>query len=189
MRGDSDEVELLPDETREIIFLLGEEDTVETAREKVLHFRQTSAVESEYQKVIENWNQTLETIQVKTPDKKLDLMLNGWLVYQTLVCRFWARSSVYQSSGAYGFRDQLQDAMGLVYAKPELARKHIIRAASRQFKEGDVQHWWHEPSGAERERAFRIIFYGSCLLPVFTSKKRAMRTFSMNKFRFSTRRS
>ncbi len=140
--------ELLPNETSEIIFLLGEEDTKETARENVLYFCQKSAVDAEYLKVVENWDQTLDTIQVKTPDKKLDLMLNRWLVYQNLSCRFWARTSIYQSSGAFGFRDQLQDAMSLVYARPDLARNHIIRAASRQFKEGDVQHWWHEPSGA-----------------------------------------
>ncbi|MDH3492747.1 MAG: hypothetical protein OEM82_04295 [Acidobacteriota bacterium] len=140
--------DLLPNETREIIFLLGEEDNNKAASERVLHFSQETAVEAEYKRVSEDWAQTLTTVQVDTPDKKLDLMLNSWLFYQTLSCRLWARSSVYQSSGAFGFRDQLQDAMSMVYAKPDLARHHIIHAASRQFKEGDVQHWWHEPSGA-----------------------------------------
>jgi cyclic beta-1,2-glucan synthetase len=113
-----------------------------------LHFLQTAAVDSEFQKTVENWNQILSVVEVKTPDEKLDLLVNRWLVYQTLSCRLRARSSIYQSSGAFGFRDQLQDAMSLVYARPDLARQHILRAASRQFKEGDVQHWWHEPSGA-----------------------------------------
>lgn len=140
--------ELEPNETREIIFLLGEEDKKGAARESILHFRQHSSVATEYGKIVESWNKTLDVIKVKTPDKKLDLLLNHWLVYQTLSCRFWARTSVYQSSGAYGFRDQLQDAMTLVYSRPDLARHHLLRAASRQFKEGDVQHWWHEPSGA-----------------------------------------
>ncbi len=142
------DIEIKQGETREIIFLLGEEDSLENARASVSRYRQRRAVDVEFNRVQEFWDKTLGTIQVTTPDKSLNLLMNRWLVYQTLACRFWARTAFYQSSGAFGFRDQLQDTMALIYTRPDLARAHILRAALHQFKEGDVQHWWHEPSNA-----------------------------------------
>ena len=144
----STDIEIQPDETCEIIFLLGQENSLENAQGSISRYRQKRIDEEEFRRVQNFWDETTGAIQVVTPDESLNLMMNRWLVYQSLACRFWARTAFYQSSGAFGFRDQLQDAMALVYTRPDLTRAHILHAAAHQFKEGDVQHWWHEPSNA-----------------------------------------
>ena len=159
-------VELAPGETREVGFLLGEGESVEEARSVVARFAQPHAFEEAFNRVLARWDEILETVEVRTPDAAMDTLLNRWLLYQTLSCRVWARSAFYQSGGAYGFRDQLQDVMALVYSKPEVARAQLVRAAARQFKEGDVQHWWHPPTG----RGVRTRFSDDLLwLPYVTS--------------------
>ncbi|MDQ1728545.1 MAG: cyclic beta,2-glucan synthetase [Pyrinomonadaceae bacterium] len=140
-------IELAPHEGREVIFLLGEAASREAANELVARFSNAGNVNEAFEDVLNHWEVLLGTIEVKTPDAAMDTMLNRWLLYQTLACRIWARSAFYQSGGAFGFRDQLQDVMALVYSSPAIAREQILLAASHQFTEGDVQHWWHPPSG------------------------------------------
>ena len=140
-------VVLEPSETRTLVGLLGDAVDVEAARDLVRKYRDPNAVDDALQRVAAFWDRLLGTIIVKTPDRALDLMLNRWLPYQNLACRVWGRSAFYQSSGAFGFRDQLQDVLALLFAAPRLARTHLLHAASRQFVAGDVQHWWHEPGG------------------------------------------
>ena len=138
----------LPDgQEREIVFRLGVGLNVDDAARLVQRFRGAVAARGALEAVRQHWRHTLGAVQVETPDPSLDVLANGWLVYQTLVSRLWARSGFYQSGGAFGFRDQLQDAMALIHADPGLVRAHLLLCASRQFLEGDVQHWWHPPSG------------------------------------------
>jgi cyclic beta-1,2-glucan synthetase len=141
-------VEIEPRKTVEMTFLLGQADDEEKARALVTRFRDPANVEAAFQETHRWWDRLLSTIQVETPELSTNFLLNRWLLYQTLSCRIWGRSALYQSSGAYGFRDQLQDVMALVHAAPDIARDHILRAAARQFVQGDVQHWWHSDSGA-----------------------------------------
>jgi cyclic beta-1,2-glucan synthetase len=139
--------ELAPGEEKEIFILLGQAESVEAAQSLTTRYRDASLIESSFQEVIVFWKKTLSTIEIDTPDHAMNTLVNGWLLYQTLSCRIWARSAFYQSGGAFGFRDQLQDVMAMVYSKPAIARAQILKAAGRQFPEGDVQHWWHPPTG------------------------------------------
>ncbi|HXH32620.1 MAG TPA: glucoamylase family protein [Bacteriovoracaceae bacterium] len=140
-------LEIAPGETATVVIVLGQADTVENARHVILKYRDKQQVESALQSAKAYWEKTLNVIEIKTPDKAMDLLVNKWLLYQTLSCRIWARSAFYQSGGAFGFRDQLQDVMALAHSHPQITRAQILTAAARQFKEGDVQHWWHPPTG------------------------------------------
>ena len=151
------DVDLGDGEEREIVFRLGlggipgggSENLSgnQEAGHLVQRYRGSDAARRALEAVWHYWNHTLGAVQVETPDASLNALTNGWLLYQTLACRMWARSGYYQSGGAFGFRDQLQDAMALVHAEPRLLRAQLLLCAGRQFREGDVQHWWHPPSG------------------------------------------
>jgi cyclic beta-1,2-glucan synthetase len=132
---------------REIIFRLGAGVDLEQARDLAQRLRRMGNARAALQKVREYWRHALNGVQVHTPEDTTNLLANGWLLYQTLACRIWARSGYYQSGGAYGFRDQLQDSMALLHSQPQLVREHLLRCAQRQYPEGDVQHWWHPPQG------------------------------------------
>ncbi|PKO65976.1 MAG: cyclic beta 1-2 glucan synthetase, partial [Betaproteobacteria bacterium HGW-Betaproteobacteria-14] len=149
--------DLADGQEREIVFRLGlagmpggdasNPDAILDANSLVHRFRGADAARRALEAVWQYWNHTLGAVQVATPDESLNVLANGWLLYQTLACRLWARSGYYQSGGAFGFRDQLQDTMALVHAEPRLLRAQLLLCAGRQFREGDVQHWWHPPSG------------------------------------------
>jgi cyclic beta-1,2-glucan synthetase len=140
------QIDLEPGESVEMKFFLGDAETNEAAQTLVTKYR-SADLAAVLREVTAFWNDTLGTVLVKTPDRSMDILLNRWLLYQTIACRIWARSAFYQASGAYGFRDQIQDGMALTTSQPGFTREHLIRAAGRQFVEGDFQHWWLATSG------------------------------------------
>lgn len=139
--------ELADGQERELVFVLGAGNNTEEAQQLAQRFSHPASARQALESVWDFWKQTLGVVYAETPDPALNLLVNGWLEYQTLACRYWGRSGFCQSGGAYGFRDQLQDAVALLHAAPWVAREHLLRCAGRQFRDGDVQHWWHPPTG------------------------------------------
>ncbi|MGZ8293736.1 MAG: GH36-type glycosyl hydrolase domain-containing protein [Telluria sp.] len=141
-------LDLQPGEERQLVFMLGVGGRRNADATSIIQqYRGSEAAAASLDKVRTHWEHTLGAIRIETPDPQLDVITNGWLMYQTIACRLWARSGYYQSGGAFGYRDQLQDCMAMVHTEPHLLREHIILAAGHQFVEGDVQHWWHPPTG------------------------------------------
>jgi cyclic beta-1,2-glucan synthetase len=140
-------LDLPPGEVQEVFFLLGQGANREETLRLVKRYQDPAQVEAAWEDMTELWNGLLGAVTAQTPDPAMNLLLNRWLLYQALSCRVWGRSALYQSSGAFGYRDQLQDVMALVHTAPDVARGHILRAARYQFEAGDVLHWWHPPSG------------------------------------------
>jgi cyclic beta-1,2-glucan synthetase len=140
-------IEMGPGEAKSVFFLVGEGSDRKESIRLIKKYQNEAQIEAAWKELNEFWDSLMGVVTVQTPDAAMDLLLNRWLIYQTLACRIWARSAFYQASGAFGFRDQLQDVMALVYAAPDIFREHILRASGRQFEEGDVLHWWHPPSG------------------------------------------
>jgi cyclic beta-1,2-glucan synthetase len=139
-------IDLAPGEQFDIRFLLGEARSIDQAQALVEKYR-AADLDAVLSDARAQWDDLLDTVQVSTPDRAMDILLNDWLLYQALGCRMWARTAYYQASGAYGFRDQLQDSLALCVARPDITREHLLRAGARQFVQGDVQHWWLPPSG------------------------------------------
>lgn len=161
------QITIEPGDEQVVYVLLGCDQSDEAVSSLAKKYSQISACEQALEEVINFWNRHLGQINVSTPSPETDILLNGWLLYQSLACRLWARSAFYQAGGAYGFRDQLQDSLALLHTLPEVMREQIIRHASHQYLEGDVQHWWHE----ETERGIRTLFSDDLLwLPYCTSR-------------------
>ncbi|MGC4101978.1 GH36-type glycosyl hydrolase domain-containing protein [Ferruginibacter sp.] len=140
-------VELAEDQEKQVVFRLGAGKNIHDTLNIIRRFEGSAAAGEALQRVQDFWQKALSAVQVATPDPSINILMNGWLNYQTLASRIWARSGFYQSGGAFGYRDQLQDVLSLIHSQPSLVKEQIILCASRQFKEGDVQHWWHPPMG------------------------------------------
>ncbi|MEP6618145.1 MAG: glucoamylase family protein [bacterium] len=158
-------IELKPGESRDIVMLLGAARGEGEVRAIIARCGAPDRAREQTAVAVQAWNERLNIIRVDTPSRDLNALVNRWSLYQALACRMWARSALYQSSGAYGFRDQLQDGMAFVYAEPDVTREHLLRAAGHQFREGDVQHWWHEPS----QRGVRTKFSDDLVWLPFTA--------------------
>ncbi|MFN2438485.1 MAG: GH36-type glycosyl hydrolase domain-containing protein [Chitinophagaceae bacterium] len=139
--------DLVDEEEHKVVYYLGAGKDTNDALRMIRLFGGSMAVRKALDNVHQYWNEALSAVQIETPDSAINILANGWLNYQTMACRIWARSGFYQSGGAFGFRDQLQDVLSLMHTKPQFARDQILLCGSRQFKEGDVQHWWHPPTG------------------------------------------
>jgi cellobiose phosphorylase len=140
-------IELVAGQEHEVVFICGATGNADEARQLIQRYSEPVGARQALDSVWQYWKHTLDAVQVETPDPALDVLVNGWLLYQTISSRLWGRSGYYQSGGAFGFRDQLQDTMALIHTTPYLAREQIMRCAERQFPQGDVQHWWHPPYG------------------------------------------
>lgn len=161
------ELTLAPGEEREIVILLGCASSEAEAAALARQYAGGAACDAAWAEMEQHWNSMLRQVQVSTPAREMDLLLNGWLLYQTLACRIWARSGFFQAGGAFGFRDQLQDTLALLHTAPEFARRQVLLHAAHQYEEGDVQHWWHE----ETERGIRTLFSDDLLwLPYVASR-------------------
>ncbi len=146
-------VALAAGEERTLVFVLGQGADDEEARDLIQRYRTPQGARDALSAARTRWTDLLRVVEVRTPDPEVDRLLNGWLLYQTLACRIWGRSAFYQSGGAFGYRDQLQDVMALIYAAPHLTREQLLIAARHQFVEGDVLHWWHRADRARHPHA------------------------------------
>ena len=158
-------LELEPGQDRDVVFTLGVGRDFAETQELIHRFREIARVEEALENVRAYWSRTLGAVRIETPEPAVDVLANGWLIYQVMAARMWGRSGFYQSVGAYGFRDQLQDAMALLHAQPAMLRSHLLRAAAHQFAEGDVQHWWHPPT----DRGVRTRFSDDFLFLPYTT--------------------
>lgn len=165
------EIELKPGEEKELTFLLGQCSEITEINNIVNKYKDLDNAKKALTRVKQNWMDMLGKVNISTPDISMNLMINYWLLYQTISCRIWARSAFYQSGGAFGFRDQLQDAMNLLYVYPEKTREQILLHCAHQFVEGDVQHWWHPTPTSEPDKGIRTKFSDDLLwLPLATAE-------------------